>query len=426
MQFKIGITPAAVALALASFAATTQAATVDFHGYARSGVGASTEGGSLVCFKNVGSMGAYRLGNECDTYMELAFDANLAEKGDSVFKLHTMIVAGTQQLNDWEQSAPAWRQVWAEATNVGAGPLSNASLWAGKRYYKRQNVDMLDFWYVEVAGPGAGIEGIDIGGVGKFSYAYMRTGGDLDYNDPPLNDFFPNYSAGGNKSMTNHDLRLEGIALGSYGSIDAILNIASPNNREDVKGKGGYAFTAQHTIGVLGGFNRIHASFAKDGSNLNHGTKWYADDTLKYEGFQVMDQMVFDSGPFNGSAVIGYQSDKNGDGPTAKQFTIGVRPWYHFNDLYSVGGELGHIEVKPGNGAETRKLDKLTVAAQITAGKSFWSRPAIRAYYTYAKWNDALKGSNVTCTGRDCNVKAQGFDDTTNGASYGMQFEAWW
>lgn len=447
MRFQIKML--SVAVLAASMAGGASASAVDFHGYARSGVGSATKGGSLVCFGNVGSMGHYRLGNECDTYMELALDSNLAEKRGTEFKLHTMIAAGTQQLNDWEQSSPAWRQAWVEATNIGSGILSNANAWVGKRYYKRQDIHMLDYFYNEVTGPGAGIENIDAS-FAKFSYAYMRQGGDLNWdgtkytikdsngNDtgntvtiPNLAGYSPNYANGGTKSSTNHDFRLEGIQVagGDAGAIDVMANVIRPDNRSGVSGKGGYAVTAQHTYGVLGGFNRVHATLAKDAANLSHSAKWWADNTYKYQGMQVMDHLVFNVGKFNGSAVVGFQSEKDvpwWNGTTRKEVTIGFRPWYHFNDLYSVGGEVGRISVKPENHGQTQTLNKITLAGQLSAGADYWSRPVLRLYYTYAKWNEALKGSNVTCTGRDCGTLATGYSNATNGSSYGLQFEAWW
>ncbi|WP_018605439.1 maltoporin [Uliginosibacterium gangwonense] len=447
MKFQIKMVT--VAVAAATLAGGASAAAIDFHGYARSGVGSASKGGSMVCYGNVGSMGHYRLGNECDTYLELALDSNLAEKRGTEFKLHTMIAAGTQQLNDWEQTSPAWRQAWVEATNIGRGPFATANAWVGKRYYKRQDIHMLDYFYNEVTGPGAGIENIDAG-FAKFSYAYMRQGGDLNWDGtkyvvkdssgsstgdtvtiPAPYGFSPDYANGGNKSSTNHDFRLEGIQIagGDAGSVDVMANLVRPSNRSGVQGKGGYALTAQYTLGVLGGFNRVHFSFAKDGASLSHGAKWWADNTYKYTGMQVMDHLVFSSGKFNGSAVVGFQSEKDVpwyNGTTRKEMTVGFRPWYHIDDLYSIGGEVGHINVKPENNGKTQILNKVTVAGQLSAGMDYWSRPVLRLYYTYAKWNDALKGSNVTCTGRDCKTLADGFANATNGSTYGLQFEAWW
>ena len=434
MKIKLSAIAAAVAAATLSMAA--DAATIDFHGYARSGVGSSTKGGSMVCY-NLGpnNMGHFRLGNECDTYLELQFDSVLAEKAGSQFKFHTMLAQGTEQLDDWENTAPALRQIWTEATNIGSGPLANSSLWAGKRYYKRQDIHMLDMFYNEVAGPGAGIEGIDIAGAAKFSLAYMRKSAadwSSSNSDGSKNwatgNYRPEYANSGSDTITNYDMRLEGLAVGDFGSVDFMGNIISPNTRTYANGteadyKSGYALTAQHTIGVLGGFNRAILQYAKDGANLN-GSGSFA--TADYKGYRFLDHLVFDFGAINGSAVIGYQDDKSDQGNyDNKTFTIGVRPWYHFNDLYSVGAELGHVQVKPKNG-ETAKLNKATLAAQIAPGKGYWSRPSLRAYYTYAKWNDAA--GNISCTGRDCGVNVDSSDikGHTNGSTYGLQMEAWW
>lgn len=433
MKMKFSAIAAAVAAATLSMAA--DASTIDFHGYARSGVGSATKGGSLVCY-NLGpnNMGHFRLGNECDTYLELQFDSVLAEKAGSQFKFHTMLAQGTQQIVDWEKTTPALRQLWAEATNVGSGPLASSSLWAGKRYYKRQDIHMLDMFYNEVSGPGAGIEGIDVAGAAKFSLAYMRNGeADWKSNASPdiyaVNNFAPNIANGGANSVTNIDMRLEGLAVGDFGSVDFMGNIVKQNNRVDWAGveadaKSGYALTGQHTIGVLGGFNRAVLQYAKDGANLNGSASILQKND--YKGFRFLDHLVFDFGAVNGSAVIGYQNDKSDAGNyDNKTWTLGVRPWYHFNDLYSVGAELGHVQVKPKVG-DTKRMEKVTLAAQIAPGKGFWTRPSLRAYYTYAKWNDAAKGDGVARTGRDNETWVSGYSNSTNGSTYGLQMEAWW
>ncbi|WP_374512152.1 maltoporin [Niveibacterium sp.] len=433
MNFKLSAIAAAVAAATLS--AGAGAAAVDFHGYARSGVGSSVDGGSMVCYWGPSGLGHFRLGNECDTYFELAFDANLAEKGETKFNLHTMIAGGTQQLQDWEQSAPSWRQMWAEATNVGSGPLATANIWAGKRYYKRQDIHMTDFFYNQVTGPGAGLENVDVG-FGKLSYAYFRFG--PGYGSPALDGQTVNYTNGGATSTTTHDLRLEAVQLGGFGSMDFMLEYVAPNSREDSTGAtvetpSGYALTAQHTIGVLGGFNRAVIQYAKDGANLDGTAKWWAPADLTATGYRFLDHLVFDAGQVNGSATFGYQKSKQEylpwgmDGKNTTAWNLGARVWYHFNDLYAIGGEVGHDSSKH-EGQEEQSMNKLTLAGQISAGKSFWARPAIRAYYTYANWNDAMKNAGYRgCTGRDCGVGVQnGTDAVSNGGTYGVQFEAWW
>lgn len=425
MKFKLSAI--AVAVAAATLATGASAASIDFHGYARSGVGSSSKGGSIVCYgKYVGSWGTYRLGNECDTYTEMQFDANLAEKAGTAFKLHTMLAYGTQQTGDWENTSPAFRQIWAEATNVGSGPLASASLWVGKRFYKRQDVHMLDFFYNNNSGPGAGIENVDFG-FAKFSFAYMRkTEQDWSgYETGRFGNYRPEVANGGLNSVTNYDFRLEGIQLGeSGGAIDVFMNIVGKNNRSNAAGvkaeaKGGWGFTAQHTIGVLGGFNRAVFQYAKDASTLEGSANLNFNG--KYEAFRLFDHLVFDFGDINGSAFMGYSRVKDGD----KSFTMGVRPWYHFNDLYSIGAEAGYTNSRH-NGGGTDRISKLTLAGQIAPGKGYWARPSLRAYYTFANWSDSLKGTNVAALGRDYGVTAQGYENATSGSTYGLQMEAWW
>lgn len=42
-----------------------------------------------------------------------------------------------------------------------------------------------------------------------------------------------------------------------------------------------------------------------------------------------------------------------------------------------------------GNGGT---LGKLTIAPQVALGDEFFSRPVLRAFFTYALWSDGLEG----------------------------------
>ena len=47
-----------------------------------------------------------------------------------------------------------------------------ARLWAGKRYYRRQDIHINDFYYLDMSGYGAGVEDLNLG-IGKLSVAYL-------------------------------------------------------------------------------------------------------------------------------------------------------------------------------------------------------------------------------------------------------------
>ncbi|WP_306307803.1 carbohydrate porin [Escherichia coli] len=62
---------------------SAQAMAVDFHGYARSGIGWTGSGGEQQCFQTTGAQSKYRLGNECETYAELKLGQEVWKEGDN-------------------------------------------------------------------------------------------------------------------------------------------------------------------------------------------------------------------------------------------------------------------------------------------------------------------------------------------------------
>ena len=48
-----------------------------------------------------------------------------------------------------------------------------AQIWAGKRFYQRKDIHILDFYYLNDSGTGAGVEGIPVGNLGQASFAVI-------------------------------------------------------------------------------------------------------------------------------------------------------------------------------------------------------------------------------------------------------------
>ncbi|WP_255261095.1 carbohydrate porin, partial [Klebsiella pneumoniae] len=80
-----------LAVAVAAGVMSAQALAVDFHGYARSGIGWTGSGGEQQCFKATGAQSKYRLGNECETYAELKLGQELWKEGDKSFYFDTNV-----------------------------------------------------------------------------------------------------------------------------------------------------------------------------------------------------------------------------------------------------------------------------------------------------------------------------------------------
>lgn len=425
----------AVMMAIASVEVCHADADEGFHGYFRTGGGSAVKGGKEVCYwlnnDKQKTMGFFRLGNECDTYASLNYGAKLGEVNGVKFTAIANVAYGTQQLTNWEQSTPAWRQLYVQADHVGTGAFKDANVWVGKRFYKNPDIHILDYtWWEPALGPGVGLDMVDLGAAGKFSYAIFRTGaqdwnGSNSSSGSALGSYRPGIVDGGSAQVQNHDLRLQQIPLWQGAQIEVGSNVIFKDNRNGVAGKGGYTLTAHYTQDVLGGANNVITQYAKDAGNLNgSGTPGFTD---KHHGWRIIDSMVIEPQglPITAGLVVGYQNDTT-NGLSDKSWTIGGRPQYHFTDIYSVAFEGGYQSLKPGDGGATRKLVKATIAGQMSMGHSFWSRPALRAYYTYAHWNNAAKDAGgVTCTGRDCATAVTGYENTNHGSTYGFQVEAW-
>jgi maltoporin len=71
------------------------------------------------------------------------------------------------------------------------------------------------------------------------------------------------------------------------------------------------------------------------------------------------------------------------------------------------------------DGQPTMRLAKLTIAPTLTMGQGFWSRPELRAFVTYGKWNGSATGAVNAAN------EAGAVFTSTSGTSYGVQLETW-
>jgi maltoporin len=396
--------PLAAAAITALF--SSGASALEYHGYIRSGAGASMGGadGNQSCFQLPGAYSKYRLGNECETYGELQLDQNVYDGKDGVkFDVSGMFayVAGNSGQQDYESLTGdgndwALRQAYVNVRNLPG--LSGANLWVGKRYYKRQDVHITDFFYWDTSGYGAGIENVGAG-PGKFSYALFSN------------------NANDNAQMFRHDFRFEGLDIG-FGALDFGLNLNQGRSSGGEKAEDGWAVNVQHFLGgVLGGYNKIAFQYGEgSASNLVYGYPDYGADSSK-DSWRITEQFMFQATPqFGGMATFVYQDQKNNYTWTS----LGGRLVYAFNNYFKIAGELGWDQVKP-EGQASRDLTKFTIAPILATGPGFWNRPELRLFYTYATWNDEARdgwgGVAGGTSGR--------FGNDTSGSTIGFQFEAW-
>ncbi len=154
----------------------------EFHGYFRSGYGQNSKGGQQVAFQAPGAGAKYRLGNEAETYAELIFVNNWLNPGhdDDKAWFHTeaMVEANTTNAASYASFDDArhndqfrLREAFVRGGNLFARQ-PDAKVWAGERYYRRQHIEINDFYPLDMSGYGAGIEDVSLG-FGKMAVGYL-------------------------------------------------------------------------------------------------------------------------------------------------------------------------------------------------------------------------------------------------------------
>ena len=426
-----------LAVAIAAGILSAQAGAVDFKGYARSGIGWTGSGGEQQCFQATGAQSKYRLGNECETYAELKLGQEVWKEGDKSFYFDTNVAYSVSQQNDWESTSPAFREANVQGKNLIEW-LPGSTIWAGKRFYQRHDVHMIDFYYWDISGPGAGIENIDLG-FGKLSLAATRSsesGGSATFADRDAN---------GDRIYDNvvpndvFDVRLAGLETNPGGTLELGVDYGHTNIPDDYylqpgASKDGWLFTAEHTQSMMKGFNKFVLQYGTDsmtsngkgipqgGSIDNDGSMW----RVLYNGAITL------ADRWDLMYVGMYQNIDRDNNNGTEWWTVGVRPMFKWTPIMSTLLEVGYDNVKSQRTDEKNSQYKITLAQQWQAGDSIWSRPAIRVFATYAKWDEKWGYANNSDTGYTSGVaysdtSAKTFSRGDNDEwTFGAQMEIWW
>src|SRR5262249_13482796 len=111
--------------------------------------------------------------------------------------------------------------------------------------------------------------------------------------------------------------------------------------------------------------------------------------------FLVTEQIVIQPNDrFAISPILVYQRRQSGapDAGWDEWLSFGARPEFFFTRILSLALETGFDHTRSGTGQYEGWLEKFTLAAQVSAGRQFFSRPVLRLFATYAHWSDGLKG----------------------------------
>ena len=375
------------------------ASAFEFHGYLRTGIGATEDGKTQECFKLTGASSKYRLGNECEQYAELFTQQNVIKlKDNSEININGMLQLYNQygqalSFND-DNGFTRLNQIYLDWRNVSY--LNGANLWAGRRFYNRSDIHMSDLFYWNQSGTGFGIDDYKINDL-PFSYVFSRKD----------NVFQKAY-------VNRHDLTVKGFEWAPKNKLNTGLSLVDANQL-------GWALTIQNiTSDVFNGKNTLVLQY---GEGAGVGLSYTGDPTLERDNtsLRFIEALDWESNnkKLNGQALVLYQKDQFKDQDNRDWISLGSRVAYVVQDHFKISTEIGYDQIKQND--QTRNLTKLTFAPTWSMkGTGYYDRPELRLYYTYAFWNDEEQKL------RALNQPNSRFQNLSNGSNFGAQLEYWW
>jgi maltoporin len=294
MKLKTTVVCAAVLSAL-----STAAGAVDWNGYFRAGPGQKE--GDFRCFGANMEGGTYRLGNECHTYGEFALSQGGEAGGVSYkallmtnfFKPGSDVGAGTGGIGV--------NQLYLEGKGYDVAP--NQTFWIGRRFYGRADVHMVDTFFVNMSGTGAGVDGVSLGGA-SVNFAAFR-------DDQPLNRL---------------NVDVNGIAINPGGTL-RVTGVYTKSNVTN--GQDGFGISLQHNqSGLLfGGDNTLWLQYSSGSAYLNMGGAGATEDRKRW---RLVESMTWTKGPLTAQALVLFgKQDTNNAGTSTESFnTFGGRVAY--------------------------------------------------------------------------------------------------
>lgn len=422
MQGTRASRPALRLVAVAAFAlcAANAAHAVDWTGYMRGGPAATTESGhSRQCY-GIGEL-KYRLGNECDFYGE--FQLAQAMKVDGVDVNAVLMTNYYSPATESDKSSnPAdnfgVEQAYVEMKGVDIAP--NVLFWMGKRR-DRDDVHIVDTFFTNVSGVGAGIENVDLG-FGKFGVSGYKNDSPAQYAGADRT-----VTTGGNNGVGRLHAQLYDIPVNPDGKLRLMASYSKGDSQGGVKGQSGYGFDLEHVqSNFFGGGNHIWLQYAEGSTDINQGISDNAQHGSGYKSWRIVESPSWQLGAFGGQAIVMYQHNKAPDGaapvstqstsPSSNFWTIGGRGSYALTKNVKWLTEIGYSSLKP-SGGPSENVTKVTVGPALSTGPDFWKRPELRLYVTYADYNKAAA--------QDTNNNYGFRPDKTNAVSYGAQVEIW-
>jgi maltoporin len=374
-----------------------------------------------------GTASKFRLGNEND-WAEFGWNI-LAYKGDDGTIGHAVIMIGGNYdptnrgggdlpFTSWMgtgNNSPVFKQLFVDVQKIPG--LADATLWLGKKYYKRYYSGINDMFYWSNDGFGFGIEDINLGAA-KLSYAAMDAGKAV--RDANNNDTGVNFQG------IFHDLRLTDVAIIPGGHLDVGIGLATPIGESSQNMNVGFMGNVRWTQDVPGGSNALTLQVGtgpcgnSDQFGTNQGSAVPLNTPSDAKKYRLIDVLSFSpSKEFGIDAVAVFEKNHANNVANTATNSLGNRSWlqlgarlsYHFSPHASFLLEAG-VDSTKFVSEDSLMLIKVTPALEV--GTGYGNVPHIRLFVTFADVNDAALGK----------VFAPKTDEKL-AVSFGLQGESW-
>lgn len=377
-----------------------------------------------VCFKAPGAGSKYRLGNECDTWIELGLYDRI--RFDNGITMHNQIRPIFSGANNRQIDYLRLDEIYSEFSGIFDN--NSVSFWAGRRFYERYDSHINDYFFFNMSGDGAGFRNLNINGY-KLSYSYI-----FDRLNPS------NISGDEKVRFDSHDLRLiKTVPRGEWSLFANRMQVHSKtfNDTQHIRASPGYAagFLYKDTqickelFGMEG--ENVSAIFYGKGvaKSAGSGSPYLQEglidnilsspDTIEEaRTWRFINYNAFEHGDWGLMSNFVYEKRRETrfSGTNQTWISAGVRPYWFFHKNGRVVFEEGIDRVQDDNSHQIYTLAKSTVALEAALDKGVWKRPVLRFYYTYADWSDSALGS----------IGTDYYANRTHGDNLGIQLEYWW
>jgi len=392
------------------------------HGYLRVGNSLDNEKSDL-CFQATGAGSKYRLGNECETWLEVALWDEV--EFDNGVKLHTQIRPIMYGGNGEKLEFFGWGEAYGELSGLFE---SGAKVWLGRRFYGRYDSHISDYFYLNSSGDGVGVSDIPLGG-GVFSYAFFY-------------DELSASTTGEEVHLTRHDLRWSK----KFGDdeLTLVLDYATMGDEDLVAGGidavDGFAIGGIYKLGGvrLGEYGGESMSGVFYGEGLSKNAFANVPNvpfTLEREKlvdnligshtaiessstWRILNTTGLENNTFGFISNLLYESkDDEAFGAVNQDWlSMGVRGYWFAHKNLRLVAEVGYDMVDDKISDTNSELTKTTLAVELANDIGIWNRPVLRLYYTNANWNDEAKGK----------IGGANYANTTSANNIGVQIEYWW